>query len=1114
MSEIYVYDALATDTSTAGLVGALMPRSALFTEEAGGTSELTIEHPFDVWGKWRALAAGNLIKAWVPVRTTPEISGGALVTSVEVYTVKPEAQLTKAQRYLYTAQSGGSRAQLIPSGTQVAVVSKPTGASRWKIKCGYGTGWMESAAISYETRQTIPATTDGMEQVIPSWAIRPQLFVIQSVTESDESVTATALHISYQLLKNICQYINYGEQTLQQALDGILTHCHAPHDFQAYTDIGDTRTGVSWDMVNPIDAMLNPETGALARWDAQLIRDNRELFFLRRAGRDRGLRVEYARNLAGIRYTVDMSNLVTRVIPMGEDADGKPLYLEYATADTACVDSPRIGLYAHPHITVLKCDDAKVGGAVTVEIARARMRAQAEALMASGGDVPEITLELDYRAMGDTEEYAAFRQLDRCYLYDSVAVDYAPLALQTRLELTRLEWDCVAERPETMEFGTLRGASVSVATWQLPSGISGSKLIGGSVGAGQLGDGAVTAGHIRSGIIESRHIQAGSVNTEALQAGSVTADKIAAGAVAAESIEALEARLNSVTAQSITTDTLAAAFASFAQVIAGDIQAQRLQADQLAAVMADIVTLTAKTGEFDFATVQNLLSQAMILRQGYADSVLITNLAVTSANMLDATIGHLVLSGDDGQYYEVNVGSNGAISTRVVEVSAAEIAAGRLADGRQIVTETVNARSLNGQTVKASEAILNTILTSALTAGQITANEAMIASASIPMLYTTSLKALGDSLDISANQSINFLIGEFDSMRIGTRNYIRESRHLTLEGSYGLEAVTLESADAELDGGRALIVTVPFDTLSVPGADTAVPVEYEIVDGVLRISAKDADAAALQEYADACGIAFALDANQNLIATITAPASGGTAATAVVETTVYDGTTDKVLRLSGGVGSAWRMQALPFDNTKPAFFSVWAKADADMCVRIEAAGATALAPVGTEWTRVCVPIEAPNGRDITIAPLSAAGLCLYKAMLEAGATRVSDWTCAPEDTEAIEAGIRGVADGANLIAEQAKAIAELNADVAENVRRWMSFTQSGLIQGRAGSTYNTLIDDAGFHILQLGEKIGSFAKRRLLVEEARVGRVASTQNRCVLREAGDGGMIITVEGLT
>ena len=64
------------------------------------------------------------------------------------------------------------------------------------------------------------------------------------------------------------------------------------------------------------------------------------------------------------------------------------------------------------------------------------------------------------------------------------------------------------------------------------------------------------------------------------------------------------------------------------------------------------------------------------------------------------------------------------------------------------------------------------------------------------------------------------------------------------------------------------------------------------------------------------------------------------------------------------------------------------------------------------------------------------------------------------------------------------------------------------------STYTTRTDDTGYHVLQLGETIGSFARRQLAAENVRVGRVNTFEERYVLREAPDGGLLITKEGLT
>jgi hypothetical protein len=42
----------------------------------------------------------------------------------------------------------------------------------------------------------------------------------------------------------------------------------------------------------------------------------------------------------------------------------------------------------------------------------------------------------------------------------------------------------------------------------------------------------------------------------------------------------------------------------------------------------------------------------------------ITNLAVTSANLLSAMLGKLVLKGEDGKYYQIMIGADGTIQTQ------------------------------------------------------------------------------------------------------------------------------------------------------------------------------------------------------------------------------------------------------------------------------------------------------------------------------------------------------------------------------------------------------------------------------------------------------------------
>ena len=322
--------------------------------------------------------------------------------------------------------------------------------------------------------------------------------------------------------------------------------------------------------------------------------------------------------------------------------------------------------------------------------------------------------------------------------------------------------ECSCETPRRDDSGVMRAITPEggVNAAALVGVVDGGLLAVGSVTARKIAAGSVTAEKIAAGAVSADKIAAGAVSAEKIAAGAITAEKIAAGAVSAQSIEAVTAALGELTAGEIRTDRLYAALAHVIELAAVSISAGQVETDQLAAALARVVTLQAGAGSFDFATVQNLVAGAMSLETGCAGTVAIQNLLVSSANLLNAVIGGLVLKSANGKYYTVTVGSDGALGAEETAVSGGEIAAGVASDGRSIVETSANIENLAAGTILGQRAVLNSILTTALTAGSITASEALLASASVPALYTTAIRAIGNSLDLSANESIRLIVGQ------------------------------------------------------------------------------------------------------------------------------------------------------------------------------------------------------------------------------------------------------------------------------------------------------------------------------------------------------------------
>ena len=898
MSDIYVFSSNdnTNDYSTMGLVGALTPTECTFKETANGESIVELTHPLDSFGRYTALQRGNILAVPVPVRTTPEIHNGQCVTTVWTYKVKPLNQLTStAQRTLYMWRfSSSPKVAVLNAGEEITVIWKAneeepaTGQEDihpWKAKSKYGEGWIDPDALELVTTHSIEDDPAAIEEIQSPWTVTKQYFRIYETKKSIDSISVTARHISYDLLYNMTSYRMGFEASLQEILDGVLGDCYAEHQFSAHTNLEGTQTGNWYDQRNPIDVFLNEDDGLCKRFEVDLIRNNYDLYFLKNPGINRGVRIQYGKNMTGIDFTTSDDEVATRIVPVGEKEDGTKLYLDdsiafpgtlqygsrgntvkelqsrlvslgYSVGSTGIdgifewrtenglnafkadaglpengiydeethkalmealgitsepyIDSEHINDYPIIHVYELQCENCTVGteedggGKVTEEVARARMREQAEKLLENGCDQPKIEMSVEFINLGDTEEYKQFRNLENCFLYDYVIVQHPTMDIDVTAQIMEIEWDCLLDRMVSVEIGSVGKtlANTGITSWQIPNGFSGSKIAGGTISGGAL----------QSDIISVRHMQAESINTEALQAACVTAVKIAAGAIEAihisvEAIDAVLANIDTAVIEKAEIDwaeiaslsaeianiakaqiteaninqaninwaniaNLTATVSNIANAIIEDATISSAQIDDLNAVVAEIIHAQVATGDFSLAEIENLLASAFILEQGSANSMMIKNLVVTDANLLNATIGKLIMPGDDGKYYEITIGSDGSISTSEVTVTDGEISAGQMNDGRQIVTTTINADSINGSNVTAQQAILGTILTTALTAGKITAGEALLSSAVIPTLYTTSIQSIGNSLTFESNEMIQSIVSDVNSNAEDLTNYI------------------------------------------------------------------------------------------------------------------------------------------------------------------------------------------------------------------------------------------------------------------------------------------------------------------------------------------------------
>ena len=611
--------------------------SCIVSETLNGEWELTLVHDIDERGKWTRLSEGCILRAPVPAAMTP---------SVGLVTQQYQTSTYDVQIYKITTKSGplhlrsgtGTNYKILgkyKKGREVIVLNKTT-SSWYEVTAPDGKhGYMASQYLTFQRTetQTVQTNVGFHNQVIESRQLRDQPFRIYRVVPELDKVTVYARHIFYDLLDNMIKALKPSPSavgaSVVQSLSGA---CLSSHDFSFHSDLTSTAEDVEWENVNPVEAMLG-ENGLVSKYGAELARDWYDVFLVRRVGNNTDASIREKKNLTGISYDVDETDVVTRIMPTGEDADGNILYLP-----ELYIDSPNLNAYTHPkwiHLPVSEAKEVTDGDEPKSKTqCYAEMRKAAQDEYAKGCDLPTITLKVDFVNCSDAEEYKQYAALTDIFLGDSVRVMARRIGVEVSMRMTQYTYDCLTKKYTSVTLGTaadtLEGSIIS--SRQLPSGvISGSKLAINSVGAGQLQSGSVGSLQVKMAAIQTAHIQDAAITKAKIAEATI-------GELNATAITAISAKIQELAAKNITTDELYAALATIAvaQITAANIEKANINwadigelAAQIATIaQAQITTANIMQANIDWASITNL----------NAEIAKIAKAQITAANIESAAI--------------------------------------------------------------------------------------------------------------------------------------------------------------------------------------------------------------------------------------------------------------------------------------------------------------------------------------------------------------------------------------------------------------------------------------------------------------------------------------------
>ena len=692
---ICVYPADCTDFSTNGN-GTLAPLSAEVTETLNGEYELTLVHPIDDAGKWQRLVEGCILRAPVPAAMTPRVNFTAPGDDnrTEVWRVNTDFSGAETRKGTLRLRSGpGTKYKVLATyknGSFVQVIAK-TNSSWYEVTAPDGKhGYMSTTYLVLD--HTEGSASEATSSVVESRQLRDQPFRIYRVVPELDKITVYARHVFYDLLDNMIKSYKPSSSAVgASVVQTISSSCLSEHDFTFYSDLDSQAKDVEFENCNPVDALLG-EGGVVEKYTGELTRDWWDVYVVKRVGQDSNVQIRQAKNLLGISYDIDLTDVVTRIMPTGEDADGNVLYLP-----ELFLDSPLIGSYTHPkwiHLAVSEAKEKTDGDdKKTKEQCYAEMRSRAQAQFDSGCDTPTVTLSVDFINCADTEEYREYGFLQNIYLGDAVRVIAPRIGVWVSMRMTQYTYDCLTKKYTQMTLGTVADTVEGnvISARQLPSGIiTGSKLAINSVGTGQLQSGSVGSVQIQMAAIETAHIQdaaiskakigEAAVGTAQIEDAAIVRAKIAQGAIGSAQIDDA----------SITRAKIGEAAIGAAQIEDGVITSAKIGAGEIqTANIHDAAITTAKI-------VDGAVKNAKI-ENGAIDTAKIADAAITNAKIGGAAIGTANIQ--DGAIVRAKILDGEIVTAKIADLA---VTGAKIADLAVTTAKIAQAAITNAQIANAA----------------------------------------------------------------------------------------------------------------------------------------------------------------------------------------------------------------------------------------------------------------------------------------------------------------------------------------------------------------------------------------------------------------------------
>lgn len=304
----------------------------------------------------------------------------------------------------------------------------------------------------FELSMTYPVTGKYFNELVISAIIlaephenaTPQAFRIYKISKPiDGRISIFARHITYQA--NWIPVMPFNYSSLADCLTKLKTYSAGTNPFTLWTNKTVTN-GHSFDIPQSLRACLGGTQGSvLQMYGGDYEWDNWTIRLWNRRGADNSVRIAYGKNLIDAKQESNIESTYTGVCPYWRDEETSTLVTlpeKYILAETA-------GNYPFNRI---KTVDFSTDFNEQPTVAQLRQRT-VQYINANSIGYPNISIDVSFIALWQSEEYAGIAPLERVQLGDTVTVDIERLGISMQARVVSYTYDVLKEKYKTITVG-------------------------------------------------------------------------------------------------------------------------------------------------------------------------------------------------------------------------------------------------------------------------------------------------------------------------------------------------------------------------------------------------------------------------------------------------------------------------------------------------------------------------------------------------------------------------------------------------------------------------------------------------------------------------------------